>query len=79
MILELNHYVHNIEHKSLSDVLTPSIFLETTNKTDVQAKLATVEISDLPKYIVVNGEKVLEQLNYISANQVLTDNLMDSN
>ena len=69
-IHDLNHYVHNIEHKFLSDVFTPSIFLETANKTGKQAKLTTVEIADLPEHIVVKGEKVMGKMNYINGNQV---------
>ena len=43
-IHELHHYVHNVEHKSLSDVPTPTIFLNSINKTESRGKLTTVEI-----------------------------------
>ena len=42
-IHELHHYVHNVEHKSLSDVLTPSIFLNSLNKTENRGKLTICE------------------------------------
>ena len=72
-------FVHNVEHKSLSDVLTPTIFLNSVNKTENRGKLTTVEILNLPKYIFAKGEKILGQTDHIEGNQIFSDDLISTN
>ena len=73
----LRNDLHNFRHRTLVDILTPKKFDEENSIQNIRA-LTTMQITNLPKYVIVNNEKVICETETISNDLIMVDDCSPS-